>query len=44
LLEHPARPAATVTAAAMPTNISCFATGLLCLSLSILEASPVRSQ
>src|ERR1700730_8054000 len=31
LLEQPAKPATTVAAAAMPTKIRCFATGLLCL-------------
>jgi hypothetical protein len=31
LLEQPAKPAITVAAAAMPTKIPCFATGLLCL-------------
>src|ERR1700742_4458275 len=31
LLEQPAKPAATVATAAMPTKICCFATGLLYL-------------
>jgi hypothetical protein len=31
LPEQPAKPATTVAAAAMPTKIRCFATGLLCL-------------
>jgi hypothetical protein len=35
LLEQPARPAATVAAAAMPTKIPCFATALLCLVTTV---------
>src|SRR5277367_1212941 len=41
LLEQPAKPAITVAAAAMPTKIRCFATGLLCL---VADFCHVRAQ